>query len=154
MSLRKRFNAHAVEGYISCKLCKQCRESFAFDAQTELELKRSTKLGHPSSQEVQPIREVGDLPVLNHSRLQWPGLPMYIIGPLSLLSAGPGAADGPGLRWAADRVVAAINSPEEFAQYEAPEPDEGVAENKLDDVTTAHSCGKGATVTLTLATLM
>ena len=77
--------------------------------------------------------------MLHHSRLQWPGLPVYVIGPLSLLSVGPGAADMPGMRWAADKIVAAINSPEASAECEAPQPHEGREEQMF----TGPSFGPG-----------
>ena len=67
-----------------------------------------------------PIGVVGDLPVLDHVRLQWPGLPLFVLGHLSMLSTGPGAADMPGLRWAADRIVAAINTPAGHVEHVAP----------------------------------
>lgn len=68
--------------------------------------------------------------MLDHSRLQWPGLPLFVMGHLSMLSTGPGAADMPGLRWAADRIVAAINSPAGHVEHVARNvaPPGGVAE--------------------------
>ncbi|KAK9833714.1 hypothetical protein WJX74_003593 [Apatococcus lobatus] len=61
-----------------------------------------------SVQQQWPTRLLGGYPCLQDASLAWPGIPLLFIGRMTLLSQGPAAALMPGMRKAADIVMASL----------------------------------------------